>query len=128
MTESSTELFTGEWASRVGDIAGNLPGSDAGASVSLSLSCTIEGGPDGDIALAFRCRSGSLEVAVEVDNDADVTATIPWNEATAIARGELRPTVAYMRGKLKPSGNMEQCLRLLEATESEAFRSAVASL
>ena len=118
-----TEPFTDEWTQRVESATAELSSGE-----DVSFSCTVQGGPDGDVPIVFRYRSGSLRVAVEVDEEADVVATIPWNDAMTIVRGELRPTVAYMRGKLKPSGNMEQCLRLLELSESGEFRSAVAAL
>jgi len=62
--------------------------------------------------------------------DADVSLTVPLDDAVAIQRGELAPSVAFMQGRLKTAGDPGKLLELLGHTATPgyaAFRDAVAA-
>ena len=56
-------------------------------------------------------RDGNVSVS-EGTGDADVTITATEENFEKIASGELNPTSAYMRGKLKIMGDMGAAMKL----------------
>ena len=50
----------------------------------------------------------------------DVTLTVPFAEAAAMAAGELDPSVAFMRGRMKTAGDPGLVLDVLAAVGSPA--------
>lgn len=83
-----------------------------------SVECSVTGGPDGDVKLhALRD-----EVALGALDEPDVSLTLPYAEAMAIARGELEPSVAFMQGRMKTAGDPGRLLDLLAATATDGFR------
>ena len=91
------------------------------ATIALTLLAT----PDGDVTTTWRAED--MKLTPEPVDSAAIEVSIPWKEATQIANGSLKPAVAYMQGKLKPSGDMSAVLELLEATSSEQFASWLAA-
>jgi putative sterol carrier protein len=62
--------------------------------------------------------------------DADVSLTLPLEDAVAMQQGELAPSVAFMQGRMKTAGDPGKLLELLRATSLPgyaAFRDAVAA-
>jgi len=59
-----------------------------------------------------------VEVMVGVVDDADITLTVGYDDAVAVVRGELEPSVAFMQGRLKASGDMGLLLGLLPSAEA----------
>jgi hypothetical protein len=53
--------------------------------------------------------------------DANLTLTIGRTDALAVARGDVEPSVAYMRGRLKATGDGGLLLGLLAATATDAY-------
>ncbi len=47
--------------------------------------------------------------------DPEVTLTVGWDDARALATGELDPCVAFMQGRMKVAGAMAVLLDLLAA-------------
>ena len=108
----------------VGPVAG-LPALDG---VTATVALQVSGGPGGDRVVVSRWVDGCpVEVVdagagvVDVDVDVDVTLTLPAAEAGEVAAGRLSPSVAYMQGKLKTSGDPGLVLQLLAATATPAF-------
>jgi putative sterol carrier protein len=96
---------------------------DAGLSVGqTTVECAITGAPDGDVKL----HAHGADVAVGPAANADVSLTLPYPEAIAIARGELEPSVAFMQGRMKTAGDPGRLLDLLAATATPAFRDGLA--
>ena len=83
-----------------------------------AIECAVTGGPDGEVKL----HAVGHEVALGALDASDVSLTVPYAEAMAIARGELEPTVAFMQGRMKTAGDPGKLLDLLEATATPAFR------
>lgn len=82
------------------------------------VECTVTGGPDGDVKL----HAAGNDVALGALADADVSLTVPYAEAIAIAQGELKPSVAFMQGRMKTAGDPGKLLDLLAATAAPPFR------
>jgi putative sterol carrier protein len=83
-----------------------------------SVECAVTGGPDGDVKL----HAAGSEVTLGGLENADVSLTVPYAEAIAIAHGELEPSVAFMQGRMKTAGDPGKLLDLLAATATPAFR------
>ena len=83
------------------------------------VECAVAGGPDGEVKASCRRRRRGVRGA---SADADVSLTVPYPEAVAIAQGELEPTVAFMQGRMKTAGDPGKLLDLLAATATPAFR------
>ncbi len=61
------------------------------------------------------------------EGEADLTLTIGTGEARLVKEGELDPSVAFMRGRLKSSGDNALLLRILAWSASPAFTEALAA-
>jgi putative sterol carrier protein len=85
----------------------------------------------GDTKFSAVVVDGELrELAAGGLSDADVSLTLPFEDAVAMQRGELAPTVAFMQGRMKTAGDPGKLLELLRSTAGpgyEAFRDAVAA-
>ena len=55
---------------------------------------------------------GETNEASNDDGDADATLSLDWDNFLKMAKGQLDPTMAYMQGKLKISGDMSVAMQL----------------
>lgn len=69
-------------------------------------------------------RPGPLVPAPE--GEPNLTLTIGTDDAQLIKQGELEPSVAFMQGKLKTSGDNALLLRVLAWSATPAFAKAIA--
>ena len=83
-----------------------------------SVECAVLGGPDGDVKL----HVAGNDVALGALAGADVSLTVLYVEAIAIAQGELEPSVAFMQGRMKTAGDPGKLLDLLAASATPTFR------
>ena len=60
------------------------------------------------------------------DGEPDLTLGLSWPDAHLVADGELPPSVAYMQGKLKTSGDNALLLSALAWSATPAFSAALA--
>jgi hypothetical protein len=113
------EWLSDEWLKEVADLAGSRPPlSGANGTVSVS----VGPGKGRDVAYHWRYRDGMPgEGGVGAAADADVALTIERADAWAVLHGEVAPSVAYMRGRLKASGDGGLLLDLLKSTATEAY-------
>jgi putative sterol carrier protein len=86
-----------------------------------SVECAVTGTPDGEVKLYAK----GTEIGFGGVADADISLTLPYAEAIAIARGELEPSVAFMQGRMKTAGNPGKLLDLLAATATAAFQAGL---
>jgi hypothetical protein len=92
---------------------------DAAPSVGdATVECTVVGGPDGDV----KVHAAGNDVALGGLAGADVSLTVPYPEAVAIAQSDLEPSVAFMQGRMKTAGDPGKLLDLLAATATPEFR------
>jgi hypothetical protein len=61
------------------------------------------------------------------EGEADLTLTIGTDEAGLLKDGELDPSVAFMRGRLKSTGDNALLLRILAWSATPAFAEALAA-
>jgi putative sterol carrier protein len=94
---------------------------DAAPAIATRIDCAITGAPDGDVKVHF--DDGDIGLGL-LDN-ADVSLTLPYPEALAIARGELQPTVAFMQGRMKTAGDPGRLLAVLAATATPEFQDRI---
>jgi len=84
------------------------------------VALVVTGGPGGkadERRGAIRVEDELLAPAdagpAEMPGEAPATFTTTWDDAGAMARGELDPSVAFMQGRAKVAGDMGPALRLL---------------
>lgn len=59
------------------------------------------------------------------DDEPDLTLTIGTDDAYLVRRGELDPSVAFMQGKLKSTGDNALLLNILGWTATPAYTKAM---
>ena len=113
------EWLSEEWLKEVADQAGTRP-PVAGANGTVSLAITT--GRRDEVSYHWSYRDGVPgEGGVGAIADADLMLTIARDDAQAVASGEVEPSVAYMRGRLKASGDGALLLGLLASTATESY-------
>jgi hypothetical protein len=114
------EWLSEDWLKEVADQAGARP-PVAGANGTVSLAITI--GRRDEVSYHWSYRDGAPgDGGVGSVPDADLTLTIARDDAQAVASGEVEPSVAYMRGRLKASGDGALLLGLLASTATDGYR------
>jgi hypothetical protein len=114
------EWLSEEWLQHVAAEAGARP-PIPGANGTVSLAITGKRG--GEVSYHWSYRDGIPgEGGVGGVADADLVLTIARGDAEAVASGEVEPSVAYMRGRLKATGSGGLLLGLLASTATDSYR------
>jgi hypothetical protein len=114
------EWLSDDWLQEVADQAGARP-PVAGANGTVSLAITT--GRRDEVSYHWSYRDGVPgQGGVGAVPTADLTLTIVRDDALAVASGEVEPSVAYMRGRLKASGDGALLLGLLASTATDSYR------
>lgn len=102
------------------ELGGELP-EVPGATGTVAVS--LPGWQGADRVVVLRWHDGRPAEVLDAGaaGAADVTLTLPAEEAAAVAAGRLAPSVAYMRGRLKTAGDPGLVLAVLAATATPAF-------
>ncbi len=109
-----------EWAQQVAAQAGTRP-PVPGANGTVSLAISDKRGSD--VSYHWSYRDGIPgDGGVGGVADADLALTITRADAEAVASGEVEPSVAYMRGRLKATGSDALLLGLLASTATDSYR------
>lgn len=118
-----------EWADAAApltDLLPEVPG--AGGTVSFAVS----GGRRQEAGFHWGYQNGKAAPgAAGVDASADLVLLLAGEDAIELLRGRVEPSVAFMRGRLKASGDGQLLLGYLKSTTSPEFedwRRAVAAL
>ena len=83
----------------------------------------VTGGPEGDIKYYWVLEDGKLlDASLGNKEDAEVTLTQTYEDATKIAKGELDPNAAFMQGKIKVTGNMQKLMQLMPLTNAPEYK------
>jgi putative sterol carrier protein len=81
----------------------------------------ISGGPDGDSSSDWNFTDSSVEPVSADEREPDLTMTVSYKEFQRMQAGELDPSVAYMQGLLKSTGNTGVLIDLLARSNDNAF-------
>src|SRR5580704_12592901 len=114
------EWLSEEWLQEVAARAGSRPSVPG---VTGTVSVAVTGGPHGDAVYHWSYRDGIPgDGASGAAGAADLALVIPYADARPVAAGEVEPSVAYMRGRLKATGDGALLLGLLASTATEDYR------
>ena len=115
-------FLSDEWLDVVRAAASGLVAS--GLTVRLDVTA-------GDTTFSAVVVDGALETLTPGGlGDADVSLTLPRDEAVAVAQGTLAPSVVFMQGRMKTAGDPGLLLDLLARSagaDFAAFRDEVAA-
>lgn len=118
-----------EWAEAAAPLTELLPDvPGAGGSVSLAVS----GGRRNEVGFHWSYGKGkAMPGTVGIDGSADLVLLLAADDAAEMLRGDVEPSVAFMRGRLKASGDGSLLLGFLKSTADPGFagwREKVAAL
>ncbi len=85
------------------------PGPEAGLAVRdgrFSLAQVVSGGPGGDVQTTFEVHEGRATMTAGASGDASVTIRLTWDDAVAMAAGELSPADAIAAGRVRVRGDL----------------------
>jgi hypothetical protein len=121
------QLLSPEWVSLQGEVLARLP-EVPGATARLQH--VVGNGKVDDLAYTLAFVDGRVvEASVGRDDaKADCTFLETRDDATKIAAGELDLHVAFMQGRVKMAGDMGRLMAVLEATQGEPYRAALAEV
>ena len=88
------------------------------------IESTVTGAPGSDVRWHVQVRGGTVTAEAGGVPDADVALTSTYDDAVAILRGDLAPSVAFMQGRMKTAGDPGRLLDVLQATATPAFARA----
>jgi putative sterol carrier protein len=80
----------------------------AAASGSFRVAQVVHGGPDGELTVALEVADGRLRLALAPVGDAqgDVIVLLSYDDAAAMARGQLDPGTAVAEGRVRVRGDL----------------------
>lgn len=118
-----------EWAEAAAPLTTLLPAvPGAGGSVSLAVS----GGRRQEAGFHWSYEDGKPSAGeAGVDASADLVLLLASDDALDVIRGEVEPSVSFMRGRLKATGDGALLIGFLKSTTEAAFaswRDEIASL
>ena len=90
----------------------------------VTVEATVTGAPGNDVKWNVQVRGGTVAAAAGGAPGADVSLTLGYDDAVAVLRGDLAPSVAFMRGTMKTAGDQGRLLDLLAATARPGFATA----
>jgi hypothetical protein len=113
------EWLSPEWAAEVAALHDLLPpAGDAAGSVSLAFQVA----PRKEVAVHWVYEGGKVvSGGAGPDPEARLVLTLAAADAADLLSGRVEPSVAFMRGRLKASGDGALLLGFLESTASGGF-------
>lgn len=110
-----------EWALQVEGTASTLPALD-GASATVRLAIAV--GRRQEVRLSWRYLEGTPGPPTPGDDGpADLELAMGAEDAAELFSGRVEPSVSFMRGRLKATGDGALLLGFLASTPSESFES-----
>ena len=101
-------FLSADW---VADLAGAAADVEVEGDVDVTVQQVVVDGPGEPVRWALRVAGGRVLVVAGGVRDPDVTLTTDGSTATAVARGELAVTDAFMAGRLRIAGDLRALLR-----------------
>lgn len=113
------DLGTPEWASEAGEMWASLPPAP-GAEGTVLWSVAVA--PRKEASVHWRYEAGQVVAGgAGPAAGADLTLTASAADAIEVLSGRVEPSVAFMRGRLKASGEGSLLLAFLASTTSSGF-------
>lgn len=119
MPDTTLGWLSPEWAESAAGLHGLLP-EVPGANGSVVLSVLT--GPRKEVAIHWRYAGGQVEGGGPgAPEGADLTLSLAAADAADVVSGRVEPSVAFMRGRLKASGDGGLLLAFLRSTTTDGF-------
>ena len=122
--ESVRKAMGDDWAAEAGAAVGLLPDAP-GLSGTVSFAVSEgTGRKRHEAGFHWRYEDGKpLDGAPGVDPDADLVLLVAADDANELLTGQVEPSVSFMRGRLKASGDGGLLLGFLRSTTDSKFQS-----
>jgi SCP-2 sterol transfer family len=118
----AVEFLSEDWVSLQRELGAALPPRPG---VSARVQFTVTGAP-GEVVYWLAWEDGRVvDGGLGPDPAADVMLTTPRALAAELAAGRVEPSVAFMQGRMKTSGDQAALLRVLAVTATPEFEAAV---
>jgi len=116
------KYLTQDWLDETRDLAVDQP-ERPGATVRMNWVIQGAGAGGEDTAYYWIVENGRLlDSRLGALDDAEVTLSMPYADAVAIARLDLDLNAAFMQGRVKVTGNMAKFMSLLPLTKAPEYR------
>ena len=113
------DVYTADWAAEAGEMWPYLPPAP-GAEGTVRFAVAVA--PRREVALHWRYEGGKpVAGGAGTDSEPEVALTIAAADAPDVLSGRVEPSVAFMRGRLKASGDGALLLAFLSSTTDAAF-------
>ena len=123
------EGYTDEWAAEAAELWSLLPPAPGAEGI---VSLAVATAPRREVAFHWRYSDGrAVEGGPGTGGEPNLALTLGAADAPEVLSGRVEPSVAFMRGRLKTSGDGSLLLAFLASTVSDGFeewRNRVAAL
>ncbi len=106
------KYLSDEWAQAVTEAVNQSDAFKQQASGKTAKVQNVVTAPDGEKKYYFTVENGQAAVSAGEIPDAEATLTTDYETSTALSKGELNGTAAYMSGKLKINGDLMKLMQL----------------
>jgi SCP-2 sterol transfer family len=118
----AVEFLSEDWVSLQRELGAALPHRPG---VSARVQFTVTGAP-GEVVYWLAWEDGRVvDGGLGPDPAAEVQLVTPRALAAELAQGRVEPSVAFMQGRMKTSGDQAALLRVLAATATPEYEAAV---
>ncbi|HZM38873.1 MAG TPA: SCP2 sterol-binding domain-containing protein [Acidimicrobiales bacterium] len=118
----AVEFLSEDWVSLQRELGAALPPRPG---VSARVQFTVTGAP-GEVVYWLAWEDGRVvDGGLGPDPAAEVQLVTPRALAAELAQGRVEPSVAFMQGRMKTSGDQAALLRVLAATATPEYEAAV---
>ncbi|HEV2070507.1 MAG TPA: SCP2 sterol-binding domain-containing protein [Acidimicrobiales bacterium] len=109
---ATVRFLSSEWIDEAATAARSSEGlAAATAGARLTVQQVVTGGPEGDIRYVVSIDDGEVGLRAGVDEAPDVTFSLEWDTAVAMATGVLGAQEAFTSGRLELQGDVGALLR-----------------
>ncbi len=102
-----------EWVDVFNEVTSHVevpdPAPDAALAVrhgTFAVCQIVTGGPDGDLATTLHVEDGRVTMTPGASGSADVTVSLGWDDAVAMASGTLGAVDALAAGRIRVRGDL----------------------
>lgn len=114
------KYLTQEWFDEFVTLAQDQP-ARAGATVNVQYH--VAGAPEGDLEYYWVVDEGKVvEAKIGSISDPDFVIKMSYEDSARMQQGELDAAFAFMRGKMKVSGNMAKMMKLMPIQKAPEWK------